>query len=180
MHPHNTHFRPTSWWVRLLQNIALGALVCCGAATFAQETPLALTVGSTLQLAATDAKGKPFSPAQAQGKVAVVFIWSTNCAVCRDSLPELRSNLRGWANKPFVLISTNIDRKTEDWLAYDAAMGLTQSMGNNWVSVHQRAEMPPTARLPVTLLVNPQGKVIARYEGRLAPEVWDSVAELLP
>jgi hypothetical protein len=79
-----------------------------------------------------------------------------------------------------VLVSTNIDRKTEDWLAYEAAMGLTQNMGNNWVSVHQRADMPPTVRLPVTLLVNPQGKVIARYEGRLAPEVWDSVAELLP
>ncbi|MFM2049852.1 MAG: hypothetical protein RL682_343 [Pseudomonadota bacterium] len=180
MHLNSTRFHPTPWWVRLLQNLALGALMGCSVAVFAQATPLALAVGSTLQLAATDAKGQPFSMAQAQGKVAVVFIWTTSCAVCRDSLPELRSNLRGWANKPFVLVSTNIDRKTEDWLAYEAAMGLTQNMGNNWVSVHQRADMPPTARLPVTLLVNPQGKVIARYEGRLAPEVWDSVAELLP
>ncbi|MEY4344754.1 MAG: hypothetical protein RL032_586 [Pseudomonadota bacterium] len=180
MHSHSTRFHPTSWWFRILKDLALGALMGCSVAAFAQATPLALAVGSTLQLAATDAKGQPFSMAQAQGKVAVVFIWTTSCAVCRDSLPELRSNLRGWANKPFVLVSANIDRKTEDWLVYDAAMGLTQNMGSNWVSVHQRADLPPTARLPVTLLVNPQGKVIARYEGRLAPEVWDSVAELLP
>ena len=160
--------------------MAFGVFAGSGSQTWAQSSPLNLTTGSALQLSATDAKGKPFSNAQTLGKVAVVFIWSTGCAVCRDSLPELRSNLRGWANKPFVLVSTNIDRKTEDWLAYDAAMGLTQSLGNNWVSVHQRAEMPPSVRLPVTLLVSPQGKIIARYEGRLAPEMWDGVADLLP
>jgi hypothetical protein len=30
------------------------------------------------------------------------------------------------------------------------------------------------------LLVDAKGTVVARYEGRLAPEVWDGVAELLP
>jgi hypothetical protein len=35
-------------------------------------------------------------------------------------------------------------------------------------------------RLPLTLLVNTEGKIIQRIEGRLAPEVWDGVAELLP
>jgi glutathione peroxidase-family protein len=32
----------------------------------------------------------------------------------------------------------------------------------------------------LTLLVNAQGKVVARFEGRLAPEAWDGVADLLP
>jgi hypothetical protein len=38
--------------------------------------------------------------------------------------------------------------------------------------------VPP--KLPLTLLVNAQGKVVARFEGRLAPEAWDGVADLLP
>jgi hypothetical protein len=28
--------------------------------------------------------------------------------------------------------------------------------------------------------VDAKGKVVARYEGRLAPEVWDGVADLMP
>ena len=38
--------------------------------------------------------------------------------------------------------------------------------------------VPP--KLPLTLLVNAQGKVVARFEGRLAPEAWDGLADLLP
>jgi hypothetical protein len=34
-------------------------------------------------------------------------------------------------------------------------------------------------KLPVTLLLDAKGKVVSRYEGRMAPEAWDGVAELL-
>lgn len=164
-----------------LLRLATLVFFCLGASAQAQQpSPTTVLPGSLLQLSASDAKGQAFQTSAIRNKVAVVFIWSTSCPVCRDSLPELRANLRGWQNKPFALVSVNVDRKTEDWLAYEAAVGQTQMPGSGWVSVHQRAEAPPTARLPVTLLVNPQGKVISRFEGRLAPEVWDGVAEMLP
>ena len=34
--------------------------------------------------------------------------------------------------------------------------------------------------LPLTLLIDSKGRVLQRFEGRLAPEVWDGVADLLP
>ena len=33
---------------------------------------------------------------------------------------------------------------------------------------------------PLTLVLNTKGQVIARHEGRIAPEAWDDVAEALP
>jgi thiol-disulfide isomerase/thioredoxin len=165
----------------LLRAFIVGAMLCGPlGAVQAQGLPQDLAVGADLQFKGSDVRGKPFNMAATQGKVAVVFIWSTACAVCRDSLPELRLNAKGWQAKPFVLVSANIDRKTEDWLSYEAAVGATQPVGANWLSVHQRAEVALAAKLPITLLVNAKGKVVSRYEGRLAPEVWDGVADLLP
>jgi cytochrome oxidase Cu insertion factor (SCO1/SenC/PrrC family) len=164
--------------LRGLATITVSALL--GAGAMAQTSPTLQPVGAALQLSANDTRGQPFNLAAIRGKVAVVFIWSTSCAVCRDSLPELRANLRGWKDKPFALVSVNVDRITQDWQAYEAAVSKTQPVAGNWISVHQRADTPPAARLPVTLLVDAQGKVLSRYEGRLAPEVWDNVAEILP
>ena len=38
--------------------------------------------------------GKPFQLSMLKGKVVLIMFWSTECAVCRDKMPELRK-LRG-------------------------------------------------------------------------------------
>jgi thiol-disulfide isomerase/thioredoxin len=133
-----------------------------------------------LKLEAHSLTGAPFAPAQIRGKVTIVFYWSTTCAVCRDSLPELRANLAGWRDKPFALVTVNVDRNPADWQAYERILGQTQAPPKGLFAVRQDTALPPPAKLPLTLLVNAQGQVVARYEGRLAPEAWDGVADLLP
>lgn len=132
-----------------------------------------------LQIEASNPQGERFRTEDLRGKVAVVFYWSTSCAVCRDKLPEMRANLKGWKDKPFALITVNVDRRKDDWLAYERAMNITQTGGKNLAVLHQDAKVAAPTKLPVTLLVDAKGQVLARYEGRLAPEVWDSVADLL-
>ena len=133
-----------------------------------------------LNLSATGSNGEKFSPDRIRGKVAIVFYWSTSCAVCRDSLPELRANLNGWRDKPFALVTVNVDKKAEDWLAYERIQWKTQMPPKSLISLRLEDGQTPPAKLPLTLLVDAKGKVIARYEGRLAPEAWDGVAELMP
>ena len=137
-------------------------------------------IGQTLQLQASDLAGKRFTPTAIQNKVSVVFFWSTACAVCRDSLPELRANLAGWRGKPFVLVTVNVDRARDDWVGYERIASRTQMPASGFLALRQDALVPAPTRLPLTLLVDTRGKVVARFEGRLAPEVWDGVAELLP
>ncbi len=134
---------------------------------------------AALDLRAVNTNGEKFSTERIRGKVAIVFYWSTSCAVCRDSLPELRTNLNGWHDKPFALVTVNVDKKIEDWLAYERIQGKTQMPSKSLVSVRHADDQDPPPKLPLTLLVDAKGKVIARYEGRLAPEAWDGVAELM-
>ncbi|WP_294767504.1 TlpA disulfide reductase family protein [uncultured Rhodoferax sp.] len=136
--------------------------------------------GEALKLDAVDAAGRPLAVDRLRGQVLVVFVWSTACAVCRDSLPELRANANGWQSKPFALLAVNADARTEDWTRYEALVAKTLMPTRNWLSLRLREALPAGQRLPLTLLVDRNGKILQRFEGRLAPEVWDSVADLLP
>lgn len=164
----------------LLGVAALGACHAQSSAPAASSTAGLGVANGNLSLAAADGTGKPVTAVAVRGKVAVVFFWSTNCAVCRDSLPELRANAAGWQDKPFALLAVNVDARKDDWLTYEKLVSRTVMPNANWLSVRLSDVAPAAQRLPLTLLVNAKGKVIARYEGRLAPEVWDGVAELLP
>jgi thiol-disulfide isomerase/thioredoxin len=144
------------------------------------NTALGLQKGARLQLAATYADGKSFRMPDVGNTVTVAFFWNTDCAVCRDSLPELRANLQGWKNKPFSLLMVNLDRRESGWQNYEKLVTQTQMPSKGYHSVRMEEELPPGIRLPLTLLIDSKGQILQRFEGRLAPEVWDSVAELLP
>jgi thiol-disulfide isomerase/thioredoxin len=159
-----------------LKALPVLAMLCLTSLAHAQPTAAA-----PLALQATNLSGERFAAQERlRGKVSIVFFWSTACAVCRDSLPELRTNLAGWRDKPFALVTVNVDRNPADWQAYERILGKTQSPPKGLFALRQDASLPAPAKLPLTLLVNAQGQVVARFEGRLAPEAWDGVADLMP
>lgn len=170
------HHRPDMPNTNHLKSLFLLAAICL--ATIAHAQPGA---AAPLALQAQNLAGEKFAaPERLRGKVAIVFFWSTTCAVCRDSLPELRANLAGWRDKPFALVTVNVDRNPADWQAYERILGQTQTPPKGLFALRQDAAVAAPAKLPLTVLVNAQGQVVARYEGRLAPEAWDGVADLLP
>ncbi len=159
-----------------LKALPLFAMLCLTGMTHAQPTAVA-----PLSLQAHSLGGERFAAQERlRGKVTIVFFWSTACAVCRDSLPELRANLAGWRDKPFALVTVNVDRNPVDWQAYERILGQTQTPPKGLFALRQDAAISAPPKLPLTLLVNAQGQVVARYEGRLAPEAWDGVADLMP
>ena len=136
-------------------------------------------IGSTLA-------GQPFSSEAQRGKVLMIFYWSTDCAVCRSKMAELRANAQGWRGKPFELVLVSEDRRRDDLLAYDKAWKSTQNPAlqppSLWAgdagfvdSLRQRPK-----RLPFTVVLDAQGMERANFEGRIPAEAWDAVAELLP
>ena len=168
-------------FMKILPPLLLSAALFGSGTLCAQPvTPAAEAAPQALSLQAHNMGGEPFTSAALKGKVAIVFFWSTSCAVCRDSLPELRANLAGWRNKPFALVTVNVDAKASDWLAYESILSKTKMPPKTLYTLRQDEGKPVPPKLPLTLLVNAQGNVVARYEGRLAPEAWDGVADLLP
>jgi thiol-disulfide isomerase/thioredoxin len=151
----------------------------------AQKTPVAayfpFLSGTTLEKA-------PFQLASLKGKVVLVMFWSTDCAICRDKMPELRENARGWADKPFELVLVSVDRRMEDVAGYNTIINQTvplkQRFTQLWVGDASYKDnlglsQLPRGQLPVTLLIDKKGKLVERYNGRIPAEVWDTISDLL-
>ena len=131
-----------------------------------------------LVLQATTLANTPFDLTRLKGKVVMVFYWSTGCGVCLSHLPELRANLTGWRGKPFELLTVNVDADMAQWRTYEQIAAQTQSPSSRPTALW--AGKAAAQKLPLTLVLDTQGRVVARHEGRIAPEAWDEVAELLP
>ena len=156
--------------------LAIGvALVATGLPAVAAAQAGA-TKGQAAVVQGTTLTGTNFDPAKLKGKVVMVFYWSAGCSVCLSHMPELRSNLSGWKGKPFELVTVNVDADKANWQAYEqiALKTQTQPLSAIWSGTGV------TQKLPVTLVLDTRGKVVARHEGRIAPEAWDEVAEILP
>ena len=149
---------------------ALGA----GVATAQTKAPGANAPAHVLK--GTLMSDKPFDLAQSRGKVVMVFYWSTGCSVCLSHMPELRANLAGWKSKPFELVTVNVDANMAEWKSYEQITTKLEASRPTAVWIGKQA----TQKLPLTLVLNTKGQVIARHEGRIAPEAWDEVAEALP
>ncbi len=136
------------------------------------------------QLEGKTIDGTPFDLGMLKGKVVLVMFWSTGCAVCRDKMPELRSNYSGWAGKPFELVAVSTDAKVQDLLDYERIISRTVPMKERFVQVWTgetgyKDNLGKHAMLPAAYLVDKTGKVVERYVGRIPPEAWDKIADLL-
>ena len=151
--------------------VVLGAILCA-APSWAE--PAALK--QPLVVSATTLDGSKFDASILKNKVVMVYYWSTGCAVCRSHLSELRVNLAGWKSKPFALVTVNVDTDAAQWRAYEHIASQTQTVRP--ISVW--APRGASGKLPITLVSDTTGVVKYRFDGRIAPESWDSVAELLP
>ena len=160
-----------------LGHSAMAQAVVRPAATTQRQAALLQVEGKTID-------GNPFSLASQRGKVVLVMLWSTGCAVCRDKMPELRQNYEGWAGKPFELVLVSTDRKVQDVFSYEQIISRTVPLRQRFVQLWagepgHRDNLGRPAQLPAAWLIDKTGKVVERYSGRIPPEAWDRIAELL-
>jgi thiol-disulfide isomerase/thioredoxin len=150
----------------------------------ATPAPPGTGVGQVPQLQGKTTEGKPFNLAALKGKVVLVLFWSTDCAVCRDKMPELRENYAGWNGKPFELVTVSVDRRAEDLDAYEKIIQrmvpLKQRFVQLWAGGPGYSDsFDKPASLPMSYLLDKSGKVVERYAGRIPPDAWDRIADLL-
>ncbi len=164
--------------LRSLATLALLAFACGAMAQNPPAPPAPTFAGRTVD-------GRAFDLQARRGRVVMVVLWKTECPVCLEKLPELRANAMGWKNAPFDLVLVNLDTTPADAEAYERARRLVEAQGATIVPMWQgHAKLPPAwsqgGRLPRTVLVDREGRVAFTHEGRVPPELWNEVADLLP
>ena len=166
--------RSASAWLLL----AASTLLASVPAQAAGETPAPSLTGRTLD-------GRAFDLAQLRGRVVMLVLWSTDCAVCLDKLPELRENARGWAGKAFDLVTVGMDTQLSAAQNYENLRRVTRpAEANAWTLWQGALSLPVDWRqarpLPQTFLIDREGRIVARYAGRIPADAWNTVADLLP
>jgi thiol-disulfide isomerase/thioredoxin len=145
---------------------------------------LAMQPGETAVIQGKTLTGAPFDLAALRGKVVLVLFWSTDCAVCRDKMPELRANAQGWQGKPFELVSISFDRREQDAQDYEKLVTTLVPNSQRFPSLWSgnpayKGNAGRPAQLPTAWLLDKSGKLVETYTGRIPPEAWDKIADLL-
>lgn len=138
-----------------------------------------------LQLSGPTLDGSTFNLQALRGRVVMLFFWNTDCVPCVQRMPELRANAAGWRGKPFTLVLVSTDRERQSALAYVRTLRQVDKAAVDtpflWAGEQRLgAGLTVPASVPQTLVLDSRGEMVARHVGRIAPEAWDDVAELLP
>lgn len=164
--------------IKTLKHLLLAAVLLAPtlAPTLAAE-PVLSVQGPTVE-------GKPFNLASLKGKVVLLMFWSTDCAVCRDKMPELRMNYEGWKNQPFELVTVSVDRRKNDVDEYEKLIAHLVPARQRFVQMWSgepgyQDNIGKPARLPMSFLIDKEGRTVQRYSGRIPAEAWDQIADLL-
>jgi thiol-disulfide isomerase/thioredoxin len=181
--PQTTWHRPIGFYRRAL---LLSCAAMMSVASALAQTPAVPAVAPVTmpQIEGKTIEGAPFKLSSLKGKVVLVMFWSTGCAVCRDKMPELRNNYEGWAGKPFELVAVNTDTRMQDFLDYERIIARTVPLKQRFVQLWTgdagyKDNVGKPAQLPTAVLIDKTGKVVERYVGRIPPEAWDRIADLL-
>lgn len=166
----------------VVRRLALATALLLAAGLCAAQTDPA---AARPQLAGRTLQGEVVDLQQLRGKVVLLFLWSTECPVCLDKMPEFRRNLQGWHGKDFVIVAVNQDRTADDLRRYeqvlDTMMPHDAQMKIVWRRdpAHHDSLGEAPQRLPTTLILDRQGKVVRSVQGRIPPELWNDIADLV-
>lgn len=134
------------------------------------KTPGEVETGGTLREATMQGLTGPSRKlSEFRGKPLIINIWASWCGPCRQEMGSLERLSRHNGGKQFTVIGIS----TDDYP--DAARGFLQKARtsfSHYIDSQLLLEnMLGADRLPLTLLVDAQGRILAKYYGA---KEWDS------
>lgn len=128
-----------------------------------------------------DADDRPFAMAALRGRPLVVNFWARWCGPCRVEIPELAKVHRKLKDKGLVVVGIGLEDKAASvrefaqayemdytvLLAKERGISLLQALGN------------AKAGLPYTLVIDAQGRVVARKLGLMTRSELEAAVERL-
>ncbi|GBQ40291.1 Thiol-disulfide isomerase or thioredoxin [Acidocella aminolytica 101 = DSM 11237] len=118
-----------------------------------------------------DVKGKKLSLANFRGHVLLVNLWATWCGPCKEELPTFAALAPKLKSFGGLVLPISID---VDGVAAVRAYFELRGINNLPILVDPSGDdldMMQTNGIPVTMVVNPEGKAVARLDGAAD---WDT------
>lgn len=104
-----------------------------------------------------------------RGKWVLLNFWATWCAPCRDEMPSMEMLNRRFERDqlPIELVAVSVD---DDWKQVNRFFGATQpTFTVLWDREKQTSNAYGTRKFPETYLIDPEGRIAAKFIG---PRDW--------
>ena len=149
------------------------SLMLCGSAA-------ALNTGDAApNFSLPDLAGKKVQLTAYRGKLVLLNFWATWCGPCRKEMPLFSKWQTDYGSKGFQVVGVSIDEETavvkemlvKRPVTYQILMG-DSKFGDTYGGVQA---------LPISFLIDPQGRVVAKYQGEAdLVKMEAKIKELLP
>jgi thiol-disulfide isomerase/thioredoxin len=130
---------------------------------------------SLASLQFNDPSGAPTTIGAMSGKILLVNLWATWCAPCRAEMPALDALQKEMGGADFEVVAVNVDTgddvKPKKFLAETGIRNLTYYRENTLAFFNTLKKRGLALGLPVTLLVDRDGCMLANMNG---PAEWAS------
>jgi len=161
--------------MKMLALALLGALLALSQPATATEAPQNFAVfdapAAVPEISFADGAGQSKTLADYSGKVVLLNVWATWCAPCRKEMPTLDRLQAKLGGPDFEVVALSMDRKGPDAVKkFFAETGVTHLALNIDTSAKAMFTLGAVG-LPMTLLINRDGKEIGRLIG---PAEWDA------
>lgn len=137
-------------------------------------TPGEVAVGGVLRDASMNGLNGPARKlSEFRSKPLLINVWASWCGPCREEMGSLNRLSRRFGGKPFAMIGISTDDYPE---AAKAFLHKSQTPFSHFIDKQLLLEnMLGADRLPLTLLVDAQGRVLGKFYGA---KDWDSPAAI--
>ena len=152
-----------------LAGLSRPAWAQAGAGMRESSAPPMPELGSTLEVPAMPLiGGGTFDPAQAQGKVLVLYWWASWCPFCAQQSPAVQQLHDTAPAQDLQVLTLSVDRQLDDARNYMQQRGY--SFPTVFVTPEIHESFPKPAGLPVTLALDRNGKLVQAERGQMFEE----------
>lgn len=114
----------------------------------------------------TDTNGKPVKLSDFRGKYVLLDFWASWCAPCRRENPNVVKAYNAYKDKGFTVLGVSLDKAGDR----DKWLGAIEKDGLPWTQVtdlkaweNEAAKLYEVNAIPMNFLIDPNGKIIAKY-----------------
>lgn len=120
--------------------------------------------GEPLELAGVDLDGEPLALSDSRGEVTVVNSWATWCPPCRTEMPEFAEVADKLDGQGVTFVGINLQDDLASARDYTVDTPYRSIVDDDGSLVAQIPDVPPRS-LPVTVILDRQGRVAVRIVG---------------